>query len=145
MKVILTELPEFARQVRAQIMRLPHKGSATLVYLVGELGAGKTTFTQNLSRELGVTDDVQSPTYVLMKSYELPHGRFTKLVHIDAYRLNSAAEFAALKPEDFLADPAHLVLVEWPGKVEGALPKPDLTLTFSSENAEEKERYIDVV
>jgi tRNA A37 threonylcarbamoyladenosine biosynthesis protein TsaE len=71
--------------------------------------------------------------------------RFKRLVHIDAYRLKDAAEFAALKPAGFLSDPETLVLIEWPERVEGALPKPDLTLNFTSLNAKEKERYIEVV
>jgi tRNA threonylcarbamoyladenosine biosynthesis protein TsaE len=151
--VPLNELPEFVRNVRAMIKLMPFKNTATVVWLEGELGAGKTTFVQNLAREMEVEEDIQSPTYVLMKSYELPTNhtqfgtkrRFTRLVHIDAYRLTSAAEFAALKPEQFLNDPGTLVLIEWPSKVNGALPKPDLTVTFTSEKAGEKERFIEVV
>lgn len=150
--VPLRELPEFARNVRATLKLLPHKNSATVVFLKGELGAGKTTFMQQLGRELGVEESMQSPTYVLMKTYEL-HGerlhngsprRFKRLVHIDAYRLNSSGEFAALKPEQFLNDPDALVCVEWPERVAGALPAPDLTLSFSSEGMAEGERNIEM-
>jgi tRNA threonylcarbamoyladenosine biosynthesis protein TsaE len=151
--VPLTELPEYVRNVRAMLKLLPYKNSATVVWLKGDLGAGKTTFVQNLAREMEVAEDIQSPTYVLMKSYSLPNNRtqfgsvrrFHTLVHIDAYRLKDAAEFAALKPEEFLSDPATLVLIEWPERVEGALPRPDLTVTFTSEKAGEKDRYIEVV
>lgn len=151
--VPLPELPEFVRNVRAMLKLLPPKGSATTVWLVGDLGAGKTTFVQTLAREMEVTEDVQSPTYVLMKSYSLPSSRtqygtkrrFTRLVHIDAYRLTDQSEFAALKPGQFLSDPDTLVMIEWPERIAGALPAPDLTITFTSENANEKERYIEVV
>jgi tRNA threonylcarbamoyladenosine biosynthesis protein TsaE len=151
--VPLDELPQYVRNVRAMLKLLPYKDSATVVWLKGDLGAGKTTFVQNLAREMEITGDIQSPTYVLMKSYDVPDNRvqngskrrFKRLVHIDAYRLQDAAEFAALKPAQFLNDPQTLVLIEWPEKVEGALPKPDLTVTFTSENAKEKERYIEVV
>lgn len=151
--VPLSELPEFVRNVRAMIKMLPNTGAATTVWLIGDLGAGKTTFVQNMAREMEVREDVQSPTYVLMKSYSLPDNRiqngskrrFNRLVHIDAYRLNDAAEFAALKPSEFLKDPGTLVLIEWPERVAGALPAPDLTVTFTNENAGEKERYIEVV
>jgi tRNA threonylcarbamoyladenosine biosynthesis protein TsaE len=151
--VPLNQLPEYVRNVRALIKLLPQKNTATTVWLIGDLGAGKTTFVQNMAKEMEVGEDVQSPTYVLMKSYALPDNRiqngakrrFTKLVHIDAYRLNSPEEFATLKPEQFLNEPGTLVLIEWPERVTGALPAPDLTITFTSENTNEKERYIEVV
>ena len=150
--VPISELHEFARNVRAVLKLMPHKNTATVVALVGGLGAGKTTFVQALARELEVGEIVQSPTYVLMKSYALPGNRtqfgtkrrFTKLVHIDAYRLDDPAQFAALKPEQFLNDPQTLVLIEWPERVEGALPEPDLVLKFSSEGAAESERFIEM-
>ncbi|MBC7836255.1 tRNA (adenosine(37)-N6)-threonylcarbamoyltransferase complex ATPase subunit type 1 TsaE [Acetobacteraceae bacterium] len=128
-KMKLEELPSFAQKV---LLQLPEtKSQAVIVALQGDLGAGKTTFVQALARELGVTQTVQSPTYVLMKKYDISYRSFTSLIHIDAYRLNNPAEFAALKPENFLKDPQVLVCIEWPEKVLGALPEPDITLKLS--------------
>ncbi|MDO8548473.1 MAG: tRNA (adenosine(37)-N6)-threonylcarbamoyltransferase complex ATPase subunit type 1 TsaE [bacterium] len=142
MKVLLNELSTIVKKVLAA---LPQGGTrASIITLQGELGAGKTTFVQALAKELGVIDIVQSPTYVLMKKYQISHPRFKTLIHIDAYRLNNAQEFAALEPEQFLNDPNNLVCIEWPERVEGALPKPDLTIKFSSEGASEAERFIEV-
>ncbi len=148
-KVPLTDLSLLAKDTLA---KLSVKNTATIIALRGDLGAGKTTFVQALARELGIADTLQSPTYVLMKKYEIannklasPAGRFDKLIHIDAYRLNNAQEFSALKPETFLNDPKALVVIEWPEKVEGALPKPDITVNFSSQDAGEGERYIEVL
>lgn len=117
---------------------------AFLIALRGDLGAGKTTFTQVLAKELGITEAIQSPTYVLMKSYPISFGRFTKLIHIDAYRLDKPEEFSALKPESFLSDPQNLIVIEWPERVEGVLPKPDMLLNFSHEG-EDHERNIEIV
>ncbi len=130
-----------------------HKDAATVLALEGNLGAGKTTFVQTLARELGVKDVVQSPTYVLMKNYGLElsgpeattNKKFTKLVHIDAYRLESPEEFDALRPEEFLNDPYALVVVEWPEKLGAKLPKPDMTLSFSADGMTEVERDIAAV
>jgi tRNA threonylcarbamoyladenosine biosynthesis protein TsaE len=142
MKVLLNELSTSVKNVLAM---LPQEGNrASLIALQGELGAGKTTFVQALAKELGVKDTVQSPTYVLMKKYAISHPRFKTLIHIDAYRLNNAQEFAALRPEQFLNEPATLVCIEWPERVEGALPKPDLVIKFSSEGAGEGERFIEI-
>ena len=129
--------------VQEVLTQLPQKESgATVVALVGELGAGKTTFVQALARELGVTETVQSPTYVLMKAYPVSYSHFKELIHIDAYRLEKPEEFEALKPKTFLNNSDNLVCIEWPERVEGQLPAPDVVLNFSSENAGEKERYI---
>ena len=154
--VRLEDLGAFARKVLEQLsLTSVRDDKATVVALSGDLGAGKTTFTQALARELGVTDIVQSPTYVLMKNYDISKNTlvpFSKLVHIDAYRLDAPEQFAALRPEQFLNDPRALVVVEWPERLAGALPKPDLTIQFSSHlpdnpagDAGEGERYIGVV
>lgn len=147
-KIALEQMDAFAQKVIEGLE--PHADHTTLVALSGNLGAGKTTFVQALGRALGVEATIQSPTYVLMKSYPIKAYGFTALVHIDAYRLENATEFAALKPESFLLTPNTLVCVEWSERVDEALPKPDLTLLFSAEDASGAptlpgERYITVI
>src|SRR3989344_4654116 len=159
-KVALGELQSLAKEVLAQLPEGNER--AIILALIGELGAGKTTFVQALAKELGVEDTVQSPTHVLMKSYPISQGDtlklglskvspYKKLVHIDAYRLEKAEEFAALKPETFLNDPKNLVCIEWPERVEGKLPTPDVVLKFSADlpdgkagGATDSERYISI-
>lgn len=136
------ELSNFARTVLTALKS--SEGRATLLTLAGDLGAGKTTFVQALAKELGVTETVQSPTYVLMKSYATTHLRFKKLVHLDLYRLGKAEEFATLQPESFLGDTDALVCIEWPERAGDLLPKPDASLRFSADGAKEGERYIEV-
>ena len=95
--------------------------SATIVALAGDLGAGKTTLTQFLARELGITEQLISPTFVIMKKYEIPKskngGVFSALIHIDAYRLESSRELERLGWAELIADPQNLIIVEWPEKV----------------------------
>lgn len=116
-----------------------------MIALEGNLGAGKTTFVQALGKELGVVATMQSPTYVLMKAYKTTHPQFQTLVHIDAYRLERPEEFSALKPESFLQDPTTLVCIEWPERVTGMMPTPDVVIKFSTEGMGEHERQIDIV
>lgn len=138
----MSDLSAFAKDI---LERLPKKEGATLLSLSGDLGAGKTTFVQALAKELGVEETVQSPTYVLMKSYLPTRSPFKKLVHLDLYRLEKPEEFAALKPESFLNEPGALIAVEWPERVGEALPKADLLLKFSADGAQASERYIELV
>jgi tRNA threonylcarbamoyladenosine biosynthesis protein TsaE len=108
----------------------PHPEHATLVTLSGELGAGKTSFVQGMARTLGITEPITSPTFVLEKVYDLDGQPFSKLVHIDVYRLEGDESLRPLGFTERYADPATLIVLEWPELVEGQLPKPEHHLTF---------------
>ncbi len=150
-KVLLSGLGDFAQKILEKIQSLDSTRDSSdasgkqafILALRGELGAGKTTFVQALARELGVSDHVQSPTYVLMKSYSISFGRFEKLVHIDAYRLDDPEEFKTLKPEAFLNDSKNLVVLEWPERLGDLLQPPNLVISFSSEGTSEDERFVE--
>lgn len=109
------------------------RAEATLVTLSGELGAGKTTFVQVLGRSLGVKEPITSPTFVLAKHYELPEeGTFSRLVHIDAYRLKDGTELKALNFAETMNNPQTLILLEWPEMVADALPKADVAIRLET-------------
>jgi tRNA threonylcarbamoyladenosine biosynthesis protein TsaE len=110
---------------------LEPKDVAVVVALSGELGAGKTTFAQALAKALGVEESVTSPTFVIEKIYALSGKKFSRLVHIDAYRLNGAHELQVLGWDALLRDPQNLIVIEWPEKVEGAIPADALMLSFA--------------
>jgi tRNA threonylcarbamoyladenosine biosynthesis protein TsaE len=108
---------------------------ATIVLLSGDLGSGKTTFTQAVAGALGVKSRVTSPTFVLQKRYQLPKGStlksqkgatfwpWQKLIHMDCYRLAGGQEVANIGWSEIVADPANLILVEWPDMIASALPE----------------------
>lgn len=111
---------------------VPSAHHAALVTLSGELGAGKTSFVQGLARELGITEPITSPTFVLEKIYDLPQGeRFCRLVHIDAYRLEGEKSLVPLRFDDLYVDPQNLIMLEWPELVERQLPKADISIQLS--------------
>ncbi len=95
-------------------------GGAVL-YLYGELGAGKTTCVRTLLRTLGIARPVRSPTYTLVETY-IAEG--LTCVHVDLYRLSGDADVDGLGLRD-LAGPGCLLLVEWPERGGDALPRPD--------------------
>lgn len=93
-----------------------------VVYLRGDLGAGKTTLVRGLLRALGYGGRVKSPTYTLVESYEL--SRFT-LQHYDLYRMIDPREWLDAGFRDDCNE-ATLCMVEWPERARGLLPRPDL-------------------
>jgi tRNA threonylcarbamoyladenosine biosynthesis protein TsaE len=128
----LHSLEDLAAEAKVLISRLaPKEAQATLVTLSGELGAGKTSFTQALAKTLGVQDHVTSPTFVLEKIYALPEGKgFARLAHIDAYRLKSGNELGALGFDALMQDPQTLIVLEWPEMVADTLPPADVSMTL---------------
>ena len=112
-----------ARLARAR----PATQALRVLFLTGELGAGKTTLVRGFVRALGITGPVRSPTYTLVEPYTA--GELT-VIHADLYRLRDPAELEALGLRDW-AVPGHLWLIEWPERGAGHLPAADLTLSFS--------------
>jgi tRNA threonylcarbamoyladenosine biosynthesis protein TsaE len=102
---------------------------AGLVFLQGNLGAGKTTLTRGLLHALGHVGTVRSPTYTLVETYPLSDARVDRVAHFDLYRLCSPEELEDMGFRDYLDD--SLVLIEWPEKAVGALPVPDLNVCFA--------------
>ncbi len=120
----------------------PKESGATLVTLSGELGAGKTTFTQGIALALGVTETVTSPTFVLEKIYELPEDAwFSRLAHIDAYRLEGEANLLPLGFSELMEDKNTLIVLEWPEMVAGELPAVDIAITLEVLEEGRKIRY----
>jgi tRNA threonylcarbamoyladenosine biosynthesis protein TsaE len=98
-----------------------------VLYLSGELGAGKSSLARAMLRALGVTGAIKSPTYTLVERYPLAVG---EAVHLDLYRIAEAAELEFLGLEE-LADHARLWLVEWPERGGSALPAADLEISLA--------------
>ncbi len=123
------EAARFARAVA------PAERGATLVTLSGELGAGKTAFTKAVAKALGIEETVTSPTFVIEKIYQLPAPHsgagFSRLIHIDAYRLEQGADLAPLGFDEIMKDPGNLVLLEWPEMVADALPTADVRIMLA--------------
>jgi len=93
--------------------------TGSIVVLVGEMGAGKTTFTQSVLRSMGIEDLEGSPTYSLINEYKSPF--FGKVYHMDLYRLDSLEEALDIGIEELLYQNA-ICFIEWPEKIKELLP-----------------------
>jgi tRNA threonylcarbamoyladenosine biosynthesis protein TsaE len=112
---------EFARAVQPP----------AVLYLRGDLGAGKTTFARAYIHALGYEGYVKSPSYGLLETYQV-HGQ--SVLHLDLYRIEDPEELEYLAIRD-LFDDSTVLLVEWPDRGGGMLPAPDLVLDFGESDA----------
>ncbi len=122
-------LPNEAATIALAQRLVPLIERLNIVYLQGDLGAGKTTFTRALLRAMGHEAAVKSPTYTLVEPYEIG-GR--PVYHFDLYRLADPEELAFLGFEDYLGSGA-LCLIEWPIRGAGMLPPADLDIALFHE------------
>lgn len=113
---------EFGKEIGSNL-----EGGSVLE-LIGDVGAGKTTFTKGLALGLGVLETVQSPTFTISRVYE---GDNLTLSHYDFYRLN---DYGIMKMElaENLSDPQNITVVEWGGELADILPEKHLRLIFES-------------
>ncbi len=113
----------------AALARVLHGEPGGVVFLEGDLGAGKTTLARGLLRAIGVRGAIRSPTYTLVEPYDLPDRR---LLHMDLYRLQHPDELEQLGLAD--QPPEHwLWLVEWPQRGTGFLPPADLRIHLQTQ------------
>ena len=124
-KMVITEISELEAVAKSVLVIAKNQNnkSAVVCALHGDLGAGKTTFTQTFARMLGVTNVVNSPTFVIIKSYELDEQSFEKLVHIDAYRIEEIDEMRVLGFEELLPEKSTIMCIEWAENIAELLPE----------------------
>lgn len=132
-KMVITEVSEL-EPVAEKVLELAEvrsSESAVVCALHGDLGAGKTTFTQTLARTLEVTEVVTSPTFVIMKGYELTKQSFEKLVHIDAYRIEEIDEMRVLGFGELLGEKGTIMCIEWAENIGSLLPEDTIHIRFA--------------
>ncbi len=128
---------KFAKEFAKKIIKEGSGKKAVVIALSGELGAGKTTFTQGFAAGLGIRGRMSSPTFILMRSTKIKTGKF---IHIDAYRAD-AGDFLKLGFKELAADSKNIILVEWADRLKKILPKSAIWLKFEH-GKKENERTI---
>ena len=129
MAIFLSHSPEETKSFAAQYAKTLRPGDVVL--LEGEMGAGKTAFAQGVARGLGVTEDVLSPTYAYVNSYE-------PMFHFDCYRIESERQAEELGFADYF-DLGGICLVEWSENIAGLLPEEVKRVTVRKSGETQRE------
>ncbi|MBU4284716.1 tRNA (adenosine(37)-N6)-threonylcarbamoyltransferase complex ATPase subunit type 1 TsaE [Patescibacteria group bacterium] len=125
-----------ARILAKEILKYKNTKKNALVFgLIGNLGAGKTTFIQAFAKGIGIKARLTSPTFVLMKNYG-------NLYHIDCYRIKNHKDILALDFQEIVSSPKNIIMIEWAEKVRKILPKNTVWIKFKI--VSEKKRLISV-
>ncbi len=144
MKKITTQSNEDTKKL-AQDMASKFTGGE-IVALVGDLGAGKTTFTQGIAKYFNISDPVSSPTFALIQEYPIEksiHVAIKTVIHVDCYRLNSPDELVDIGIQDYFDRDGTLAIIEWADKVKDILPKQTRWIAFAHGDKED-ERIITI-
>ena len=134
-----SDLSSLAERVISLLSLKIKEDKATVLFLDGNLGAGKTTFTKKLAELLGVKESITSPTFTIMHKYRTRIGEWENLFHIDAYRLNSSEELGVLNISEDLKNKKNLFIFEWPSNISGEIV-PDLEIKLSHHTKEKKKK-----
>lgn len=139
-----SETQEFGQEFAKKL-----KGGEILA-LTGDLGSGKTTFVQGLAQGLGIKQRINSPTFILMRSYpvtQLPNNPITNFYHIDLYRLEGdlTDEVRNLGLDDIFGKEDTVVAIEWAEKIKDSLPKSTIWIKFEMlDNDAHRISYINI-
>jgi tRNA threonylcarbamoyladenosine biosynthesis protein TsaE len=138
MQTVTTRSPEETQALAGKIVAFlaeqeGMRGTSTIIALQGNLGAGKTVFAKGVADFLGVQETVTSPTFVIEKRYALPtEASGKRLIHIDAYRLESEEELSTIGWNTIATDPNNLIVIEWPEQVGLGVPERALWIEFEA-------------
>ena len=126
---VLSKSPEETKKLAERVLK--DLSGRNILALKGDLGSGKTTFVTGLGEWLGVSERITSPTFTVVKTYSLEKSGmpFTKLIHVDLYRINTVDQAEDLGLDELWREPTTLVVIEWPDVAAATLPGDQMLTT----------------
>jgi tRNA threonylcarbamoyladenosine biosynthesis protein TsaE len=122
----ISKNPADTQKIAGQIANQCNTGQVICLY--GNLGGGKTTFTKGFAKALGISDNIASPTFVILRQYKF--GNINVLYHFDLYRLENEKDVGNLGFTDIMEDKNGIVLIEWAEKAKSLLPQKRIDINF---------------
>lgn len=137
----IQNIKDIAFEILSFISKKKNNNRATIVFLIGDLGAGKTTLTQEICKHLNIKDKVASPTFVIMNEYQIDDNHdfnllfdFKQFIHIDAYRVDESFNVDVLNLREYIKNKNNLIFIEWPYNLKNIENDIVLSLSFKDEN-----------
>jgi tRNA threonylcarbamoyl adenosine modification protein YjeE len=126
-----TKTKELGKNIAKNVLK-KKKGQRAVVFgLEGDLGGGKTTFLQGFALGLSIKDKILSPTFVIMKKYEILKSKeYKNFYHLDCYRASDAKEIFSLGIKEIISNPENIVAVEWAKNIKTVLPEDLIWVKF---------------
>jgi len=130
------ETRNLGKKIAKNVLSKRESGAFVLA-LKGDLGGGKTTFLQGFAKGLGIKEKILSPTFVIMKKFEIPSrnikiSKYQNFYHIDCYRMKGSKDISELGLKKIFSDPKNIVAIEWAERIEKILPKQSLQIEFQT-------------
>lgn len=140
-KQVITNNATETKELGKALVKDIHGGDC--IFLYGELGAGKTTFTQGIAEGLGIRQRVISPTFIIVREYALkvPHIKF--FYHIDLYRISGEQDIKTLGLDEIINNKDSIVIIEWPQKLGEFLPKGQWSIYLEAMPADKRKIIIE--
>ncbi len=133
-----------------KILKANPKKTAIVLGLEGNLGGGKTTFLQGFAKGLGVKEKILSPTFILIKKFQIPNSKFQinlkfkTFYHLDCYRIEKSKEILDLGFKEIIKNPQNIIAIEWSERIKKILPKSRISIKFKILSRKERKITIDV-
>lgn len=138
---ILSRSAEETKNLAKEFVKNMKETGPIIVELVGDLGAGKTTFMKGVGEFLGIKEDIVSPTFLIQRNYDIDFLDFKKLIHIDAYRIEEAKELSTIDWENYSSKKENLIFIEWSQNLKRDL-QSSYKIFFSYVNENERKIII---
>jgi tRNA threonylcarbamoyladenosine biosynthesis protein TsaE len=126
-----TQTKKLGEILAKEILKIKKRKRGWLLGLRGGLGGGKTTFLQGFAKGLGIRKKILSPTFLIMKRFQLSDPYFQYFFHIDCYRIQKPKEILSLDFKKIISDPKNIIAVEWSDRIKEILPKDIFTIKFN--------------